>query len=176
MLPSITSHNEFLNPGSSMPNFSFPEGASSALPAWDKVNFQTLSIFEVVADQYQDWGLKFEGAIALTPSNPSFSSEADKVVLMPTAGRKMVKVHLQQATRHIKISVRGAGIVNCAGLGSNGHCITRLSTDEPPSNLTADNAPALLPQQQFDLATQQLTALILESDSPFIIESICLTI
>ena len=89
MLSSITSQNNFLNPGAASPDLSFPEGAASDLPTWDKVNFQTLSSFERVSDQYQDWGLQFEGAIALTPSNPSFLSESDKVVLMPATERKM---------------------------------------------------------------------------------------
>ena len=171
MLSSITSQNNFLNSGVSSPNLSFTEGASSDLPAWDKVNFQYLSSFEVVTDQYQEWGLQFEGAIALTPSNPSFSSESGAVVLMPEAGRKMVKIHLHRAIHHLTIGVRGAGIVNFIALGENGHCLTRCSIDGPRS-LTGKHTPTHLPQQQFDIAAQRLTVLIVESDAPFIIESV----
>ncbi|MCG8367095.1 MAG: hypothetical protein MJA27_27635 [Pseudanabaenales cyanobacterium] len=175
MLSSITSQNNFLNPGAASPDLSFPEGAASDLPTWDKVNFQTLSSFERVSDQYQDWGLQFEGAIALTPSNPSFLSESDKVVLMPATGRKMIKIHLRRSIHHITIGVRGVGIVNFMALGKNGHCLTRCSLDGQQSSLTDNNTPAHLPQKQFDLAAQQLAVLILKSDAPFIIESLFIT-
>lgn len=175
MLPSITPQNDFLHPGSSTPELSFPEGAASSLPAWDRVNFQDLTHFEMVVDQYQDRGLTFEGAIALIPSNPSFMSATGTVVLMPAAGRKMIKVYLQQPICHITIGVRGAGIVNCVALDVNGHCITRCSTDGPKANPTDHKAPTLFPQQEFNLTAQQLAVLILESDTPFIIENIFFT-
>ena len=175
MLSSITPQNDFLNPGASSPELSFPERASSGLPAWDKVNFQTLSSFEVVTDQYQNWGLQFEGAIALTPSNPSFLSESGAVVLMPEAGRKMLKIHLRRPIRHLTIGVRGAGVVNFIALGENGHCLNRCSIEGPQDNLTDKNSPAYLPQRRFDLAAQRLSVLILESEAPFIVESVFFT-
>ncbi|MDJ0702216.1 MAG: hypothetical protein QNJ46_02955 [Leptolyngbyaceae cyanobacterium MO_188.B28] len=175
MLSSITPQNDFLNPGASSPERSFAERASSELPAWDKVNFQTLSSFEVVTDQYQNWGLQFEGAIALTPSNPSFLSESGAVVLMPEAGRKMIKIHLQRPLDHLTIAVRGAGVVNFIALGEEGQCLTRSSLEGPQANLT-ENKSCALPQRRFDLDAQGLSVLIMESESPFTVESVFFTI
>ena len=175
MLSSITPQNDFLNPGAASSEQPFSERMASDLPAWDKVNFQTLSSFEVVTDQYQNWGLLFEGAIALTPSNPSFLSESGNVVLMPEAGRKMLKIHLHRPIRHLTIGVRGAGVINFIALGENGHCLTRCSIEGSQNDLSGENAPNYLPQRRFDLAAHRLNVLILESDAPFIIESVFFT-
>jgi hypothetical protein len=46
------------------------------------LNLEELKCFEVVKNQYQKFGIKFENCIAIQPSNPAFPTRFSSVVLM----------------------------------------------------------------------------------------------
>jgi hypothetical protein len=46
------------------------------------LNLEKLKCFEVVKNQYQEFGIEFENCIAIQPSNPAFPTRFSSVVLM----------------------------------------------------------------------------------------------
>jgi hypothetical protein len=56
--------------------------AASQPPTCVRINLEGLHCFEVVDQQFQQWGVTFSNAIALQPSNPAFPPRTGKTVLM----------------------------------------------------------------------------------------------
>ncbi|AFZ00123.1 hypothetical protein [Calothrix sp. PCC 6303] len=46
------------------------------------LNLEKLKCFEVVKNQYQEFGIEFENCIAIQPSNPAFPTRFSSIVLM----------------------------------------------------------------------------------------------
>lgn len=67
-----------------------------------------LGQFEWVQDQFQDWGLIFEGAITMVPSNPRFADAASsRLSLIPGGRRQEILIHINAAVQFIQMQVRG---------------------------------------------------------------------
>lgn len=60
-----------------------------------RLDMQDLQQFEILEHQYEKWGVSFQNAIALQPSNPAFPTRAGKMVVMgaPRAGWIEAKFH-----------------------------------------------------------------------------------
>ncbi|HEY9764321.1 MAG TPA: hypothetical protein V6D07_17470 [Trichocoleus sp.] len=131
--------------------------------------FHKLSPFETVRDQYADWGVQFEGAIALFPSNPSFYSRVPRLVLMPTTERRSITLTLKKPLSRIVFCVRGYYDIRLSALDSTGHCITHCKTFR---YRYGERHKA--PLEQLTVDGRNIASLILESSAPFILESLSL--
>lgn len=74
-LPAFMASVGHLEPGV---EFNLP----TPLPAYMRLNLEELNCFEVVERQFEKWGVLFENAIALSPSNPAFPTHSGRIVLM----------------------------------------------------------------------------------------------
>jgi hypothetical protein len=56
------------------------------------LNLEKLKCFEVVKNQYQEFGVEFENCIAIQPSNPAFPTRFSSVVLMAAPKNGLMEV------------------------------------------------------------------------------------
>lgn len=130
--------------------------------------FQRLMPYELVKDQYQEWGITFEGAIALPPSNPSFYNRTSEIVLMPLSGRRSITLTLKNPPPRITVQVRGYRDIQLSALDHSGHCITHCKTFR---FRYAEHHKA--PLEELTVENRHTHGLILESSAPFVLESVC---
>lgn len=143
----------------------------SPSPVSDRIhlNFAELDAFALVSECYQQWGIRFEGAVALQPSNPAFGVEPDTTVLTPEAGRSSIAVYFHQlqktvgalvtATRQIKLTVfnRDDQPIAEQYVGS-AHYLQPLFHNE-----------GRFPQYQMELIADGVARVEFSSDAPFIL-------
>lgn len=144
-----------------------PTRQASKKPNRQNLPFHRLSPFQIVSDQYADWGVLFEGAIAFLPSNPSFYSRVPRLVLMPTTNRRSITLTLQQPFSRITFHVRGYSDIRLSGLDSSGHCITHCKTFR---YRYVEHHKA--PLEKLTVEGRNLSTLILESSAPFVLEAL----
>lgn len=135
-------------------------------PAKVTLPFQWLQPFAQVDDQLSVWGVHFEGAIAINPSNPHFYSHRPRRVIMPMGNRRSLTIHLQKPFEELTLQVRGYRDISVTALDQEGHCISHCKTFR---HRLIEQEKAPVEQLTIDLAGSQ--KLILESSGPFILES-----
>lgn len=145
----------------------------SPSPVSDRIqlNFAELDAFALVSECYQRLGIRFEGAVALQPSNPAFGVDPDTIVLTPEAGRSSIAVYFHQlqktvgalvtATRQIKLTLfnRENQPIAEQYAGST-HYVQPLSSDD-----------AQFPQYQLELIADNVAKVEFSSDAPFILHN-----
>ncbi|HEY9737587.1 MAG TPA: hypothetical protein V6D06_14935 [Trichocoleus sp.] len=145
----------------------YRRGTSQTGPAHRRsLPFHRLIPFEAVKEQYADWGIVFKGAIALTPSNPSFYSRGPRVVLMPVSHRHAITITLNQPLPRITLQVRGYQDIRLSALDRNGHCVTHCKTFRYRH---AEHHKA--PLEELTIEGRRTYELVLESSGPFVLES-----
>lgn len=136
------------------------------IPAKVALPFQWLQPFALVNDQLSVWGVLFEGAIAINPSNPHFYSSRPRRVIMPVGNRRSLTIHLQKPFEELTLQVRGYQDISVTALDEEGHCISHCKTFR---HRLIEQEKAPVEQLTIDLVGSQ--KLILESSRPFILES-----
>ncbi|TVR05442.1 MAG: hypothetical protein EA395_15660 [Phormidium sp. GEM2.Bin31] len=58
------------------------EAPSQEFPPSVRLDFEGLTRFEILRDQYQHWGVHFKNAIAVSPSNPAYPPHSGEIVIM----------------------------------------------------------------------------------------------
>jgi hypothetical protein len=136
-----------------------------------QLDFTDLKVFESVQDQYQQWGIRFEGAIALRPSNPAFQVEPGTIVLVPEAGRSKIAVQFEQLRKWVGAVVTATQQVK----------LTLLNRDNEPiaeqwagtvQYIQGQQVPnESFPQHQMELIQNNIAKVEFSSDAPFILHS-----
>lgn len=134
------------------------------------LDLQDLSNFEVVNTQYRHHGLVFEGAIALRPSNPSFTDSANRLVLMPFPGCKTIRITLDRPLNQVSLWVKGFKPINLTALDQSHHCLTHCTTSDEFHR--QDDRMVDLPVQLLAVHVHRITTLVIESSSPFVLAGI----
>lgn len=137
--------------------------------------FDHLTPFEMVRDQYQAYGVRFEQAIALAPSNPAFSHHANALVLMPTAGHSSLLLHFAQPIQHISASVIGVRQINLLAFNDRDQVVARHAGSGERSLHHHADLSHPLPRFSLDAIGQGITKVALTSDAPFVVNEIVFT-
>ncbi|PSN17352.1 hypothetical protein C7271_18160 [filamentous cyanobacterium CCP5] len=137
------------------------EGAGQILP------FHQLSPYEPVDTQFSAWGLEFEGAIALYPSNPSFATAFSDLVLMPVVSTITIK--LLKPLHSASLQLRGHHEIRLKALDARGNPVPPTKTFHRRYT-EASKAP----QETISLKLRRVRTLTLQSSSPFVLEAFSL--
>ena len=136
-----------------------------ALPAQITLPFQRLKPFADVADQFSLWGVHFEAAIALNPSNPAFYSHQSRRGIMPRGQGQSLDIRLRQTHEQVTLQVRGYGDFRVRVLDAEGH---DLGVKAFSRRLMEQHKA---PVEQLTIALGHGQRFILDSTRPFILES-----
>ena len=134
-----------------------------------RLDFQDLTAFERVTEQYRHLGVYFSGAIALEPSNPAFPPKSTAFVLMPLGHEMIITVTFDTLARRIGAWVCGAGSVVLTAFDSDGKILKQASTTASPWFTLSHQERGAWPQQQLELNQRGIAKVMFHSSSPFIL-------
>lgn len=87
------------HPAIAFPNDS-PGGGATIAETQDPdsicLNLESLAPFEVVNDQFKSFGITFNNAIAIEPSNPAFPTHSGKMLLLAAPEHGLIEIHFAQ--------------------------------------------------------------------------------
>ncbi|MBF2075152.1 MAG: hypothetical protein IGS50_15525 [Synechococcales cyanobacterium C42_A2020_086] len=131
-----------------------------------QLNFRDLHRFEPVHNQYQRWGVRFEGAIALQPSNPAFAA-ADTPSVMPMSPRSLMTIHFQQPQQYIGGILTGAQPIKLWLYGPQEQLLVQQQIG--CMSYVYPVAPQAFPKHQFHCSAANIVRVELSSDAPFLL-------
>lgn len=88
------------------------------------LNFSELQAFTMVREQYQQWGIEFEGAIALQPSNPAFIDSKQPIGLMPTLERTPLTIYFHHPRQVVSARLTGVQQVSIRAFDTAGRLVS----------------------------------------------------
>ncbi len=139
------------------------------IPTMLRLDFEDLTAFERVSEQYRHLGVHFNDAIAFEPSNPAFLPKSGSFVLMPLGHKITLNVSFDHPTCWVGAYVCGAGSIILTALDRSGNIIAQVSTNSAvyarPSNLKAATRG-----QQLELNRRGIAKVIFHSTQPFILD------
>lgn len=137
-----------------------------------RLDFQDLTAFECVTEQYRHLGVYFSGAIALEPSNPAFPPKSTAFVLMPLGHEMMITVTFDTLASQIGAWVCGAGSVILTAFDSKGKILKQASTTASPWLALSNQEQGAWPQHQLELKQHGIAKVMFHSSSPFIVDNL----
>jgi hypothetical protein len=137
-----------------------------------RLDFQDLTAFERVTEQYRHLGVYFSGAIALEPSNPAFPPQSTPFVLMPLGHEMMITVSFDTLASRIGALVCGAGSIVLTAFDSEGKILKQASTTASPWFALNNQERDAWPQQQLELNGHGIAKVMFHSNSPFILNNL----
>lgn len=149
------------------------EQRTPAKPLGQRVtlDFSTLTVFELVQEQFQSFGIGFENAIAIPPSNPAFQTDANQLVLMPIAGQTTITAHFQQPQRQVQAHLTGARRIRLTAYGSE-EGAQRQYTPQAQA-LLGQATPIAFPSHLLELESDRITQVTFDSPAPFLLSGFC---
>lgn len=145
-------------------SFQPPRRKRQARPAREFIDIDYLQNFELVADQFADFGLSFDDAIAISPSNGRFLAHSHRRSIMATSQGKMLKVGLAPTVQQVHLWLVGSQEVAISTLNGNGEIIFKTQTGSLPAQ--SDDAYR---EQSTIIDTPGANWLRLSSRAPFIV-------
>lgn len=111
----------------------------SQLPACVRLDFEGLERFEVVRDQFARWGVRFDNAIAVCPSNPAYPIHSGDILLMGAPQSGFLELKFSCPVQFVSGFVTSSRITAMSAYNDLGETIAR---DElPSSNLANSQSP-----------------------------------
>jgi hypothetical protein len=147
-----------------------PDLAQPLQAGFVELDFENLSAFEQVRDQYLGLGIKFEGAIALQPSNPAFSPHSGSVVLMPMKNGLSLNAYLYRSFQTIGAYVTGTRQVRLKAFTQDGKVIAQSATGARQYIHEQRDTVDLLPQHKLELSSDGIARVEFASDAPFTLD------
>ncbi|NER81717.1 MAG: hypothetical protein F6K42_19575 [Leptolyngbya sp. SIO1D8] len=133
--------------------------------SWCLLPTSYLNNFEPVINQFAPFGLKFEGAIALYPSNPRFS-KSDCLVTIGSVGHcKSLKITLEKSVRQLHFWLVGSESITISALNTQGHCVAAAHTNIAP----AYDLDQPCPRQEVTINTRAASVIRIDSKAPFVL-------
>jgi hypothetical protein len=130
-------------------------------------DFQELTAFERVLEQYARFGVHFEGAIALEPSNPLFQSNAGTLILMPVVVQSGIAVRFEVPMQRVGAFVCSVRPVLVTAFDSDGNTIEQNSTSWDQVYNDEGTLRFPLPQQQLEIQAPDIAKVVFHSYAPF---------
>jgi hypothetical protein len=145
----------------------------SHLPAADllELDFADLPVFESVQDRYQDQGIRFEGAIALRPSNPAFPVEPDAIVLASEGRQSKIAVRFEPLRQRVGANVTATQRVKLTLWNHKNEPIAEQwagTIQYVQGQATANESFA---QYRMELIQENIARVEFSSDAPFILHN-----
>lgn len=137
-----------------------------------RLDFEDLSAFEIVKDQYRHQGIRFEHAIALEPSNPAFPLINGSRVLMPVAEQTCITLHFKQPVQHIGAWVTSARTINLTAFDTEGRQVGRVSLGPFSYLALSPQHTAQFPQQILQIKGRAIAKVVFESSAPFTLDNL----
>lgn len=147
-----------------------PEPAQPLQLGRVELDFEDLSAFEQVRDQYSGLGIKFAGAIALQPSNPAFLPRSGSVVLMPMTNGLSFDIYLYRATQTVGAFVTGTKQVRLTAFDADGKVIAQSDTGVRQYVQEQRQTVDPLPQHKLELTAVGIARVKFASDTPFTLD------
>lgn len=144
-----------------------PDAAQPLQLSRIKLDFEDLSAFEQVRDQYSGLGIKFAGAIALQPSNPAFLPHSGSVVLMPLTNGLSLGVYLYRTSQTVGAFVTGTKQVRLTAFDANDKVIAQSNTGARQYVQEQRQTVDPLPQHKLELTAVGIARVEFASDAPF---------
>jgi len=147
-----------------------PETAQPLQLGRVELDFEDLSAFEQVRDQYSGLGIKFAGAIALQPSNPAFPPRSGAMVLMPMTNGLCLDVYLYRTTQTVGAFVTGTKQVRLTAFDADGKVIAQSNTGARQYVQEQRQTVDPLPQRKLELTAVGAIRVEFASDAPFTLD------
>jgi hypothetical protein len=144
----------------------------TTIPTATRLIFDTLQPFEFVRDQYRDYGIQFDQAIALAPTNPAFAHHANSLVLMPTAGHTSLLMRFAAGISHIRTSVIGVRQISLVALDAQGQVLARHVAHGKRSLHRHRDLVTPLPCLTLTASGHRIYQVALLSDAPFVVNDL----
>ncbi|WP_159789938.1 hypothetical protein [Sodalinema gerasimenkoae] len=109
------------------------------------LNFEGLTRFEVVRDQYKQYGIHFDNAIAVSPSNPAYPAHSNEIVLMGAPKSGFLELTFDRPVQFVAGYVTSSRFTAMSAYNHLGQTITRAEL--PAANLANSNS-SVQPNQQ----------------------------
>lgn len=145
------------------------QAGNLSVPGLTKVDFQMLSAFDRVRDQYDYLGVRFEGAIALEPSNPLFQPIPRVLVLMPLTNPAGITAYFRQPANRVSVRVCIVRPIVLSAYDRDGHLIEQVSAEWEPIDSLEDQDGNPLPEQIVELQAPNIAKVVVQSYSPFVL-------
>ncbi|NJL35528.1 MAG: hypothetical protein HC899_01360 [Leptolyngbyaceae cyanobacterium SM1_4_3] len=144
-----------------------PDSAQPLQLGCVELDFEDLSAFEQVRDQYSGLGIKFAGAIALQPSNPAFLPRSGSVVLMPMTNGLSLSAYLYRTAQTVGAFVTGTKQVRLTAFNREGKVIAQSDTGARQYVQEQRQTVDPLPQRKLELTAGGIARVEFASDAPF---------
>ena len=132
---------------------------------WQILPIAYLCNFEPIVSQFQPFGLQFEDAIAIRPSNPSFLAGAGGIAIMPIGRCSGFKVYFENVVSETSLWLVGSQPVSVSCLNAQGHCVTKVQTVTASSH----EPHRSYPERSIVVNTRATKVLRVDSKAPFIV-------
>jgi hypothetical protein len=107
------------------------------MPTYVHLAIEELQCFEVLENQFSQWGVTFNNAIALIPSNPSFVLAPDSVVIMGAPKSGLIELNFKYPVSLVSGSVTSSRRTVLSAFDKEGNLITQ--SEIPAANLVGSN-------------------------------------
>ena len=152
-------------PSASFPTVPIFAAQQPAKPNWRLLPIGYLSNFEYITGQFAAFGLKFEDAIALRPSNPRFLHAVGPRVLMSASRRRTLQVNVLKPIPSMHLWLMGSEEISVSTLDAQGNCTAVAET----SKMFSFDADDPYVEQSVTLDTRATKTLLIDSKAPFVI-------
>lgn len=119
-----------------------PKNRSSDKPVNLRLNLERLESFEVVEEQFQEWGISLRNAIALQPSNAAYPPHSGATVLMGAPRDGWMELVFKRPLRCFNCHVTSSQPIILSAYDIQGNLVAR---DELPQANLADSNSNLPP-------------------------------
>ena len=134
-----------------------------------RLNFQALTAFERVTEQYRHLGVRFSDAIALEPSNPAFMPKTGSFVIMPLGQEMILNASFESPTDWVGAYVCGAGSVILTAFDQTGKILAHV-TKQASSSVAPSQTKGSCSWQQLELNRCGIAKVMFHSSEPFILK------
>lgn len=103
-----------------------------------RLDMEDLQCFERVQHQFEQWGVAFENAIALHPSNPAFPTRTGKTVLMASPYNGWMEIRFRTPVSYVGGFVTSSRQVALSAYNINDQLVAKAEI--PGANLMDDTS------------------------------------
>lgn len=111
---------------------------TTCTPACVRLNLEDLQCFEAVDYQFQDWGVVFNNAIAVHPSNPAYPVRGGKMVLMGAPKTGWLEAKFAKPVQFVSSFVTSSRRTVLSAFDANNKEIAQTSS--PGANLAGSDS------------------------------------
>lgn len=134
------------------------------------LEFNELGTFEPVQEQFWEQGVRFEGAIALQPSNPAFQADTHSPGMMPMTGRSNITVHFRQPRQTVGAVVTAPRQITVTAFDQNDNLLGQQRAGSPKYLQQKAEQTEVFPRHHLELLAKGAVKVVLSSTAPFIVQ------